>query len=441
MVNFVFWLLKELIYRTYIRLLILPAIPLGFIILAVKPFILIRFIRIRSQRIGHFASDTELMLCHMKERVADGYINLFYTEPGSAISNIQLYMMWKRVISIIPFPILMYQIDRVLCFVSFSYRQDEQRLFYNSGGMKAEYVGLLEKHPRNIFFTKNELEMGVSRLPEVGMSSNSKFVCIQIRDAGYLSQLFSKPEDEVYAHRNGDINNYKKVALYLAEKGYYVLRMGKVVNDSFNLNHPRVIDYANHKSRSDFMDIYLAAHCSFYISNGTGLDAVASIFRRPQILTDLTQLNCYYELTLFQMILPRKCIDLYSGRLVLLKELISLLKKITSDPALALLSVTEHLRQRHMQFIDSSPDELVAVVDEMLLLLDGCLTLNIEDQMLQKIFWEQHKQVMMQYYETPIDIKRIVSPSFLRQNKAMLLPVEDKDCDLKLLAEVVEMSP
>ena len=118
--------------------------------------------------------------------------------------------------------------------------------------------------------------------------------------------------------------------------------------------------------------------------------------------------------------------DLSSGQLVIFTKLIALLKKITTDSGLTLLSVTEHLRRMRIQYIDNSPEEILSVVKDMLLFLDGSLKLNIEDQLLQSIFWKQHKEVMMQYYQIPIDIKTIVSPSFLRENKSMLLLESEK---------------
>ena len=57
--------------------------------------------------------------------------------------------------------------------------------------------------------------------------------------------------------------------------------MGVVVNKPFNSNNPKIIDYANSNLRSDFMDIYLGARCSFCISTGYGFDELPYFFGRP----------------------------------------------------------------------------------------------------------------------------------------------------------------
>ena len=56
----------------------------------------------------------------------------------------------------------------------------------------------------------------------------------------------------------------------LADRGFYVIRMGKKVNAAINSSQPNVIDYATNGMRSDFMDIYLGAKCSFCISSNFG---------------------------------------------------------------------------------------------------------------------------------------------------------------------------
>ena len=72
----------------------------------------------------------------------------------------------------------------------------------------------------------------------------------------------------------------------LAERGYWVFRMGKVVSSRLSLGHPRVVDYATSAQRSDFLDIWLMAHCYFAISTGLGLDSIADIFRKPMVFVN-----------------------------------------------------------------------------------------------------------------------------------------------------------
>ena len=75
-------------------------------------------------------------------------------------------------------------------------------------------------------------------------------------------------------------------ALALAERGYWVLRMGKVVDSQLSLKHPRVVDYATSTSRTEFLDIWLMARCYFAVSTGLGLDSITDIFRKPIVFVN-----------------------------------------------------------------------------------------------------------------------------------------------------------
>jgi putative glycosyltransferase (TIGR04372 family) len=67
----------------------------------------------------------------------------------------------------------------------------------------------------------------------------------------------------------------------LAEMGYTVFRMGAVVKEPLISKHPRVIDYATNGMRTEFLDVYLGAHCAFCISTGSGWDSIPHVFKVP----------------------------------------------------------------------------------------------------------------------------------------------------------------
>ena len=72
----------------------------------------------------------------------------------------------------------------------------------------------------------------------------------------------------------------------LAKRGYYVFRMGVNVLKPLKSSNSKVIDYANLQIRSDFMDIYLAAKCSFCVSTFAGFDEICHDFRKPLVYTN-----------------------------------------------------------------------------------------------------------------------------------------------------------
>ena len=60
-----------------------------------------------------------------------------------------------------------------------------------------------------------------------------------------------------------------------------MLDLGSKQTKNFKSTNPKIIDYANSEFRSEFMDIYLGAKCSFCISTGYGPDMLPYIFNKP----------------------------------------------------------------------------------------------------------------------------------------------------------------
>ena len=98
-----------------------------------------------------------------------------------------------------------------------------------------------------------------SQLAGNGISNKEQLVSIE---KGIIEQ-----QNEIATFKKMlESEQFQQVAIALAEKGYWVFRMGKAVEDVFNVEHPRVIDYAQSNERSDFLDIWLMANCYFCIT-------------------------------------------------------------------------------------------------------------------------------------------------------------------------------
>ena len=76
----------------------------------------------------------------------------------------------------------------------------------------------------------------------------------------------------------------------------------------------RIIDYAT-TCRSDFMDIYLSAHCRFFLGNNSGLFVVSSIFDRPVALANFFPIGMmpFHE---FDYLIPKFLRDTKTGAIL-----------------------------------------------------------------------------------------------------------------------------
>ncbi|MSY48340.1 MAG: TIGR04372 family glycosyltransferase [Actinobacteria bacterium] len=144
-----------------------------------------------------------------------------------------------------------------------------------------DYLGLYKKYSIPPKFREAELKAGFNYLDSVISGPDKKFVCLLVRDSAYMNEISPNRDNSYTDYRDSDIGSYIKAADALADLGYTVFRMGAQVEKKLASKHPKVIDYATNGMRSEFLDVFLCAHCSFILTTGTGLDEVSRMFQRP----------------------------------------------------------------------------------------------------------------------------------------------------------------
>ena len=254
-------------------------IPLLLVLRGIKPFVLIRFGYFFSDRIGHFAFDLEHYLCQegQKNR-APRTVDYFFL-LGSPC-NSTLVTMAGRKIKMVDGLEVFVQASKSIPF-SDSHIIRPAKEINGSRDIKQ----LFQSTSRNLEFSSGEMAAGKQYLQEMGLANSDQFVCLLVRDGAYLSKMFDR-DFSYHDYRDSDIRTYEKCAKSLAEKGYWVFRMGNEVEEEFDCDSHRIIDYANSEFQSDFLDIWLMAYCNFSISTSTGLDAISEIFRVPMVFVN-----------------------------------------------------------------------------------------------------------------------------------------------------------
>ena len=145
----------------------------------------------------------------------------------------------------------------------------------------------------------------------------------------------------------------------------------------FKTKNPKIIDYANSNLKSDFMDVFLGAKCSFCLSTSFGFDEVPNLFRKPIIY----------------LILPFGQFRSFSDRFLILtkhhylkKENRRLTLSEIFSHGLAFVYETKIFQQKGIELVDNSPEEIKDAVIEMHESLEGNKKLSNEDENLQKNF-------------------------------------------------------
>ncbi len=245
-------------------------------------FFLIRFIKINTHRIGHFAANLELYFCELEKRNIkpnNFFFDIAFCDDAFPTCNHFLLKLWKREIVFWPASIC-YPIIRINKFLDNLVLGSSKHIISSSKSDR-DIFNLLDVTKPKIKLNKDEIKKGEEFLFEkFGITEKDKIVCLIIRDDKYLNETNNSIDYSYHNYRHTNIDSFNKSIKTLIDKGYYVFRMGVSVNKPLLIKHSHVIDYAYMKMRTDFLDVYLAQRCSFCISTSTGYDALPLIFRK-----------------------------------------------------------------------------------------------------------------------------------------------------------------
>lgn len=376
--------------------LVICAFPFVLIVRLLRSFVVIRFGLLPSDRIGHFAGNVELYVC---QRDIDVHrrktVDFFY--HNSFVANYQLKKMWAMVIRIYPFVKWLAIANKLLAGAE-----------YHIVPMTAsrDVDGLLSRVPKHLSFTASEEKIGRDLLINIGIPSESQFVCFNARDSAYLE--FYKPNHSYKYHdyRDSTIHNYLLAAEEMTRRGYWAIRMGAVVKEKLNTNNARIIDYAvNH--RSDFMDIYLCSRCKFFICDTAGIYAIASIFRRPIAWVNYIPLEYVPGWERKHIFIPKKLWLRKEKRFLTFREIIG--------SGIGRFLVNDEYDRLGIEVIENTADEIMNLAVEMDQRLNGAWHVTDEDEMLQQRFLALFK---------PSGLNKNffcrIGADFLRNNKELL---------------------
>ncbi len=250
------------------------------------------------------------------------------------------------------------------------------------------------------------------------MPQDAKFVCLNVRDSGYLNKYKKSTlrDWSYHNYRDGDIDKYVLAAEELARRGYYVFRMGINVLKPLKSSNPKVIDYANSKIRSDFMDIYLGAKCRFCISTSSGFDGIPTIFRKPIAFT------CHVPFGNFAYLRKSN-----KGTLVLTKHHINKKnrKKLTISEIfssnVAVSFCTNEFKKNEVELEENSPEEIRDIVIEMDERLNGNWKETREDLLLQKKFWSLFEENIKKIKDLVIEMDERLNKRWKDTKEDLLL--------------------
>lgn len=424
--------IKKLILFSSIFILTLIFFPLFLIIRLLSKFILIRFAKLDSRRIGHFASEVNTYLCTFKKKTKFQY-DFFYAEKP--LCNNVLLKMYRRYINVLPRILIepLILLNSVKFFGNSKHNINLNQYILPKDSTKTykdfKFRGTDDLRDRDKkdekkinYFNQKDLETGYSFLKDLGLNKNDKFVCLLCRDEGYTKKVFSETYDFLYeskgdtsTHRNSNIENFRLVSEYLMDLGYHVFRMGDENSKPFLINDKRFTDYTVLKKKNEFLDIFLASYCDFFISTGSGLDTLASIQDRPIVFVNYAMFAWARSTNKKQLTIFKHFKNKNDFKNLSLSEIFNL--------HLAQAQIDEPFKVKQVEVIENTPEEIKDAVIDMLELIKNDFVVSDENKYSQSKFWNNFMKKIDENNLNNLHsnfVKAHIGFTFLKKNNNLL---------------------
>jgi len=357
----------------------------GAMALAMVIFSPIRRIRLRqigSARIGHFVTSVEAYLCKADAGILltpASCVDVFYFE--GYVCNAEVGRQWRERVRVLPFPDLAHLTARLLALWA---PLAARHL------VPAEAISLWgEANERAIHRHRGHLEVPAAAIREGGIfvSGNTQgkpLVCLHVRDSAYLRQTQPGRDYSYHDYRDWRAETLAPTVEELSESGYFLIRMGAVVDGSFPFVGQAVFDYSRSGLRSDAMDLFFSSRCAFWIGTASGLLDLPFVFRRPLVIVNHVSplLPADPRITLYEnsLWLFKKFWSKEKGRLLSFREIV--------ENGVGGLTTGAQFAAAGIRFVDNSAEEIRDVTREMAARLNGTWVSNAEDEDRQRRFWE-----------------------------------------------------
>ncbi|EKQ99103.1 MULTISPECIES: TIGR04372 family glycosyltransferase [Leptospira] len=355
------------------------ALPFLLFLRIFRPIITIRFSTILTSRIGHFVADSSYHLATLPKKTF-GFPKIyhwFWFSPG--ISNHYWAKLVQRRLYVRPWV-------KYLDYLNHKIPRGKSHIV-PSLPMTRDKDGLFQGNVERFSMTSREINFAKSWMQKKGWIESEPFICLLVRDSEYLlsthfhKSLASSRENWTYhSYRDSKIETYIKGIHYLLSAGYWVIRMGKVAVKSVPIQHPKLIDYPFLEDQKDLIDVWLTLNAKLFISTGTGIDILPSIYRSP-ISLYVNALPLLYLCSWHHSIwVPKYLIWKSTGKYLTLREHLA-----------HNFLETQFYEDAGIQIVDLTPEDILSVFQEQEGRLSGSWIETEDDLKRQKNFWEVFK--------------------------------------------------
>jgi len=321
-------------------------------------------------RIGHLACEPDIFL---KEFLLKGKS---YRSPvillKTSVANELLLRFWEKYYVVIKNRILVILLSPLLQHPLTRFDTKKYVVAMNQTAQAFSIQSQWADRPPLLEVSKELKKEGDLILKKLGVEAGRWYVCMHARSPHY------SPLDESYNNfRNFNFENFNLAVRWIHNHGGVCIRMGdSKINRVKDV--PGLIDYAVCDFKEDWIDIYLAATCRFFVGSASGLYAVAVVFGRPVALVNLAPFSMALPLRKGDIGIPKLYKDVKSGRLLRFNEIISM--------GAANYRFSENFKDADIELLDNSPEDILGLVIEQYNRTMGCYVQTDQDFYLQNTF-------------------------------------------------------
>ncbi|MGE3149323.1 MAG: TIGR04372 family glycosyltransferase [Pseudorhodoplanes sp.] len=387
---------------------------------------------------GHQAMDVE----HHLRRLGRRRWRAVYL-VGALIPNRFLYEKHRVLVRMISVP------RRFLRYLregeKLSMRLWGRPLFYSFGfEEKLTDWAVWNNVPPQISFTEVDHERGAAILARLGLE-RGRYVCLHARDPAFglahhtemwlarggaysptraaAKGVTSEAEESLFnRYRNSDFLDYSRAVDVLAQRGLKAVRLGAKVHNDLTGVMSNLVDFAGRERETlaedaEFADVYLMAHCRFYVGTSNGIIGLAFTFNRLIAWVNSFPWPWAHMPPGAGSIYLPKLLRHERGDTLTFAEMIGRSKRYDWRGMYS----NAFFEQERIAVVDNTPEEIAEAVGEMCDRTDGCFAHDEADES------RQQRLASLFHGDLKLDgLPHRVGRSFLSRHRALLVPDHER---------------
>jgi putative glycosyltransferase (TIGR04372 family) len=230
------------------------------------------FVQLNTSTFGHFVIESELYA--KKAKASSNLKVIFY--PQKRISNLYWWKLLEYKLFVVP-EILGRVLDGIARRTSKEYLKIKNE--FTSVNLTDYSTFRVHESKSILNFSDTEYQELENTLDQFKLIKGKPTICVSLRDHKF-DQIFGEEVVNAQKHRNMPSVWYRAIVENLISRKIQVIRVGNHGFPFFEEIPKLFLDYTQVQNQTDALGFLFATNCDFFISTGTGIDAIAFAARK-----------------------------------------------------------------------------------------------------------------------------------------------------------------